>query len=119
MDKVIEENLMSDILMLPKFIHWQATVGQHPKAQQFKFVIFATEKGWMVQTIKNGPSTYRVNLPTSWWGESTEVLQQTHGLKDAVFVHKNGFIAASKTLHGALEMATLAIESSQKSRGGR
>lgn len=118
MDKVIEENLMTDILVLPKFIPWQSAVGQHPKAQQFKFVIFPTEKDWMIQTIKNGPSTYRVNLPSSWWGESAEVLQQTYGLEDAVFVHKNGFIAANKTLHGALEMAKLAIEANQSQEVG-
>ena len=56
-----------------------------------------------------GSFASRMDLPAAWAGLRDAQLAQVSGVPDAVFCHKNLFIAGARSLEGALRMAALAL----------
>lgn len=79
------------------------------------FVIHFKEnsKQWIVRAVREDPKTFknRKNFPKSWAGLRDEELQQITGVKDAIFCHRNLFLAVAKTKEGAIKLAQTAVES--------
>ncbi|RMD58252.1 MYG1 family protein, partial [Candidatus Woesearchaeota archaeon] len=48
--------------------------------------------------------------PKEWAGSDAQTLAKLTGVQDAVFCHRNLFIAAAKSKQGALKLAKLALE---------
>jgi hypothetical protein len=63
-------------------------------------------------TVPPEPGSFeqRLPLPEHWAGLQNEALAAETGVADAVFVHLRRFVAAAKTLDGALALARLAME---------
>ena len=51
----------------------------------------------------------RKDFPISWAGSKKKELQDKTGVKEAVFCHRNLFLAGAKSKKGAIELAKLAL----------
>jgi uncharacterized UPF0160 family protein len=69
--------------------------------------------GWGVKAIRNDPKTFnnRKNLPKIWAGLSDEEFVNVSGVADALFCHRQLFLAGAKSKEGAIKLAQIAVES--------
>ncbi len=67
---------------------------------------------WGVETVKNDPRAFknRKDLPKAWAGKTGAELQKAAGISDAVFCHRNLFLATAASKEGALALAKKALE---------
>jgi uncharacterized UPF0160 family protein len=76
-------------------------------------------KSYTVQATKKGggqgsTDNLRMPFPETWAGLNEGALQKASGVADAVFCHRDRFIAAAMTLQGAITMAHTTIRSQAK-----
>ncbi len=66
---------------------------------------------WHVKAVRNDPNSFknRKDLPTAWAGKRDVEFAQLTGVSDALFCHKNLFLAVAGSLDGAKKLAKLAI----------
>ncbi len=78
-------------------------------------VIFTVTPGnddkWRVEGVRQQPNSYKLrkSLPKKWAGLRDEELQAVSGVSDAVFCHRNLFMAAAKSREGAILLAQKAL----------
>lgn len=67
---------------------------------------------YQIRTVPAAAGSFasRMDLPAAWAGLRDEQLAAATGVFDAVFCHKNLFIAGARTLEGAMRTAASAIE---------
>ncbi|MFA6397375.1 MAG: MYG1 family protein [Candidatus Paceibacterota bacterium] len=79
------------------------------------FVVFPkdADNKWQILTIRDDSNSFvnRKDLPKSWGGLTGEELAQVSGVPDALFCHKNLFIATANSKEGAIKLAQIALES--------
>lgn len=70
-----------------------------------------TRDRWTVTAIPVAADSYvnRRDLPAHWAGLSDAELQAATGVEDAVFAHRNLFIAIAKSKAGAMRLAQIAL----------
>src|SRR3989344_448651 len=70
------------------------------------------EGTWRVAVVRDDIYSFenRKDLPKSWGGKLGEELALETGVSDAVFCHRNLFIAAAHSKEGAIKLAKIAIE---------
>jgi len=87
---------------------WKNVVFSHDLPVLFT-ISPAANGNWMLDTVPPEPGSFeqRLPLPARWTGMQNEALAAE---ADAVFVHLRRFVAAAKTLDGALALARLAME---------
>jgi uncharacterized UPF0160 family protein len=100
------------VLVLPQVgLPWREAVLAHrPKAL---FVVYARSGGdWGIQVVPKAVDSFeaRKDLPTSWGGKNGKDLAGLTGVPDAVFCHKQLFIASAQSQHGALRLAEQALQ---------
>lgn len=106
----VQEARGDKILVLERFVPWTNHISVRPRAL---FVVFPTANGgWNVQGVPDSPGSKstRVPFPSAWAGLVDLWLAQESGVDDAVFCHRNLFIAGAKTQAGAIALAREAIE---------
>ena len=92
---------------------WETVLSHHPEPL---YVISPSSQGnnyWKIKAVREDSEESfknRKDLPKSWVGKTGEELAKITGVNDAVFCHKAGFIAVTKSKEGALELARLAVE---------
>jgi len=99
-----------DILILDQNVPWDWAVVKHSKV---KFVVFPNEWcAWYLFTVpvELGSFIRRKNLPEAWAALGQEELSKLTGVEDAVFCHRDLFIAGAKTKEGAIALARLALK---------
>ncbi len=66
---------------------------------------------WAVETVKNDPRSFknRKDLPKVWAGKTGAELQKASGIDDAIFCHRNLFLATASSKEGALALAKKAL----------
>lgn len=66
---------------------------------------------WHVKAVRNDPNSFknRKDLPVAWAGKRDAEFAQLTGVSDALFCHKNLFLAVAGSLEGAKKLAKLAI----------
>jgi len=76
-----------------------------------KFLIYPEnhkdlDSRWRIKAIGEKSQVFknRVSLLEEWCGLRDNELQLTSGIKGAIFVHKNGFIGAARTLDDVYQM---------------
>jgi uncharacterized UPF0160 family protein len=78
------------------------------------FVVYprATNDNWGVKAVKADPKTFnnRKDFPQSWAGLRDEELQKVTGVSDAIFCHRELFLAVAKSREGAIKLAELALK---------
>ncbi len=76
------------------------------------YVIYpqGTDK-WRVKAVRNDPNSFknRKDFPVAWAGKRDAEFAQLTGVSDAIFCHKNLFLAVAGSLEGAKKLAQLAI----------
>lgn len=96
------------IIVLDTFCPWKRTAIEESTAQ---FIIYPALGGWNIQCIpiKEESFSCRKQLPKQWAGLDGKELADVTGVNDAVFCHRNRFIAKAETKEGALKLAELAV----------
>lgn len=104
-------NKSSRILVLYQGMPWQNHIQNNPQGDHILFVVYPSGDQWNVQTVPapNEPRSVRKPFPEEWGGLTGQALAEVSGVEDAVFCHRGGFIAASRSLEGAVKLARAAI----------
>ena len=98
------------IIVLENYLPWADVLRNYPEPL---FVVYqnSDKSGWHVQTVRSDPHLFesRKNLPKAWGGKRDVELQETTGVSDATFCHKNLFLCVAKTKEGAIALAEKAL----------
>lgn len=67
---------------------------------------------WSIETVRSDPRSFvnRKDLPKAWSGKRDSELAQVSGVPDAVFCHRNLFLAVANSKEGAIALAKKALE---------
>lgn len=98
------------LIVLPHNIHWQEILCP----SEALYTVFPRPDGrWAVRAVpkERGGFELKKPLPSSWSGLTQEVLSDVTEVKDAVFCHRDGFIAVAETQEGAVKLAEIALNS--------
>ncbi len=93
---------------------YQDTLSKLPEPV---YVVFKSEHAdiWKIEAIKKSPETFdsRKAFPENWRASMSDdsKLIENSGVSDALFCHRNGFLATAKTKEGAMKLAQIALES--------
>lgn len=116
-ETVLESLQDDEIIVLPKFVPWQAwAVEKWPKA---RFVVFpaTSGKGFNAQAVPlttiPGDFRNRGGFPEAWGGLRDAELAEVSGIPGAIFCHANLFLGVWDTLDHAIEAAKAAIVATQ------
>jgi uncharacterized UPF0160 family protein len=98
-----------DIIVLESYVPWERTVVDNSEAKLV--VLPARDDTWYVYTVpeKVGSFKRRMLLPIDWSGLEAGALAELTGVKDALFCHRDLFIAGAGSKEGAIAMAKLAL----------
>jgi len=91
---------------------WQALMPKDEAKDLLYAVYPGGEDSWNIVAMRSRLDSFesRKALPKSWRGLEANELQQVSGVRDAIFCHRSGFLAAAKTKEGAIALAKAAIE---------
>lgn len=72
------------------------------------------ESMWYISAVRSDNHSFknRKNFPENWGSKRDNELALESGVSDAIFCHRNLFIAAAKSKDGAIKLAKLAIDNS-------
>jgi len=67
---------------------------------------------WEIIAVRSDINSFKnkKDMPASWGGKGDEELALETGVSDAVFCHRNLFIAAARSKEGAIKLVKMAIE---------
>lgn len=105
------------IMILDKFMPWEAALPDTPAAADILYVVFpdTTESPttWRTQCVpkEKGSFSKRKPLPTRWGGLRGKDLEAACGVPDVIFCHPGLYICGTQTKDGAIRMAQLATNS--------
>lgn len=70
------------------------------------------ESMWYVSTVRSDNHSFknRKNFPENWGAKRDNELALESGVSDAIFCHRNLFIAAARSKEGAIKLAKIAID---------
>jgi uncharacterized UPF0160 family protein len=101
------------VLVMEEFIPWKDYIVEEVLCQDILLVIFPhAPTKWILHTVpisKNAPYSSRMKLPESWAGLLEGDFVNACGIVEAIFCHKQRFIAAFKNKEAALQAAALTI----------
>jgi uncharacterized UPF0160 family protein len=101
------------ILVLDEFCEWQGDVVKRP---HIIYVICPNPSNgnWSVFAAKKalgfGLENLRKPFPSAWAGLTDAALAKASGVVDAVFCHRNLFIASARSYEGAKQLAQIALD---------
>lgn len=72
----------------------------------------SVDNQWSIETVRDNPRSFanRKDLPSAWGAKRDEELALVTGVSDAVFCHKNLFLAVANSREGAIKLAKLAVQ---------
>lgn len=96
------------LVVLSEDYPWQETLARHPEPL---FVVHPQEAVWYVECVRDDPNSFinRKDLPERWAGLRGAELARVTGVADAVFAHRNLFMAVARSRDGAMALAKLAL----------
>lgn len=96
------------LVVLDADYSWKETVARFPEPL---FVAHPQDEQWFVESVRDNPHLFvnRKDLPESWAGLRDEELAKITGVSDAVFCHRNRFMAVARSREGVLALAKLAL----------
>lgn len=97
------------LIVLDGDYSWKDTLAGFPEPL---YVVHPQNDTWRLYSVRDNPNLFvnRKDLPLSWAGLRDEDLVKATGVSDAVFAHRNRFMAVAKTRDGALKLADLALK---------
>ena len=98
------------IIIFDNNYYWKDVIANYPEPL-FVIVPRKDTNTWAVVTVKVAGSQFdnRLDLPLAWAGKRDKVLADITGVEDAIFCHKERFIAGAKSKEGAIALAKLAL----------
>lgn len=117
-EKLIAQNNHQPILILDEYMPYNDALfdSEDPSAQEIKIIIFPSNRGGYnikPRTISKDSKELVVNFPSTYLGLSNDELAQVSNIKDARFVHINGFLACANTLDAAIDLANQALHNKE------
>lgn len=112
-NKAINHYKDEKVLVLEQFASWHDYVLSSSKAKEMLYIVFPSARGgYNVHVIPTafGNNNPRKPFPEKWWGLEGKQLEKACEVEGAIFCHPKGFIAAIKTLEGALKFANKAVD---------
>ncbi len=99
------------IIVLEVFHPWSAVLTAHPEPVYVVYPMYERDR-WAVWTVGKDEHTFerRKLLPEHWRGKTDGELQDATGIRDAIFVHRDGFIGGAASKDGAVALAKKALE---------
>ncbi len=96
------------LVVLERDLPWKETLARLPDPL---FVVHPQGVSWYVECVRDNPNEFknRKDLPLAWAGLRDSELAQATGVPDAVFCHRNRFMAVTRSREGALALAELAL----------
>lgn len=96
------------LVILNADLPWKETLARFPEPI---FVVHPEGAVWYLECVRDDPNSFtnRKDLPESWAGLRDEELANTTGVPDAIFCHRNRFMAVAKSREGAVALAKLAL----------
>lgn len=110
MRKAIARSNGKFIVLDPPTPPWQNTVIKTTKA---KIVVYKYSKNsWCAEAVPKIPGSFerRIFFPKKWAALEGKELIRVTGIKDAIFCHKNLFVALATSKMGAIELARKALK---------
>ena len=93
---------------------WHSWIRELTRYPEPLYVVspYNKEGKWQIRAVPVYPREFnsRKPLPETWCGLQKEDLQEVTGVKDALFAHRNGFMAVALSKEGALELAKKAAD---------
>lgn len=98
------------LVVLDGDFSWKDTLAKLPEPL---FVVHPQNGTWRLYSVRDNPHLFenRKDLPAHWAGLRDKEFANVTGVSDAIFCHRNRFMAVAKTREGALELAKLALAS--------
>lgn len=98
------------LIVLDGDFSWKDTLAKLPEPL---FVVHPQDGTWRLYCVRDNPRQFRnrKNLPESWAGLRDAKLAQMTGVGDAVFCHRNRFMAVAKSKQSAIRLAQIALSS--------
>ncbi len=107
-EEIYRSTLDKRLVVLPDDYSWKNTLAHFPEPF---FCVHPKNGGWRLSAVRDNPRLFvnRKDLPKKWAGLRDAELTRITGVPDAVFCHRNRFMAAARSKEGALALAKLAL----------
>ncbi len=98
------------LVILDEDFSWKDILAKRPEPL---YVVHPQNGTWRLYSVRDNPHLFvnRKDLPETWAGLRDAELTRVTGVRDAVFCHRNRFMAVAKSKEGAIALAKLALES--------
>ncbi len=98
------------LVILDNDYSWKDLLARFPEPL---YVAHPQDEGWRLYSVRDDPESFenRKDLPESWAGLRDAELAEATGVADAVFCHRNRFMAVTQSKEGAIALAKIALES--------
>ena len=107
--KIYDESANKEIIILPANKHWKKILIP----TETLFVISPRPDGqWGARAVPKAINSFELKspFPASWAGLKGGDLSSVSGVSDAVFCHRDRWLANAKTKEGAIALAKIALE---------
>lgn len=96
------------LVILDEDFSWKDTLARF---SELLFVVHPQNGSWRLYSVRDNPHLFknRKDLPEPWAGLRDKELSRATGVPDAVFCHRNRFMAVAQTKEGAIALAKLAL----------
>ncbi|PIQ68086.1 MAG: metal-dependent hydrolase [Candidatus Taylorbacteria bacterium CG11_big_fil_rev_8_21_14_0_20_46_11] len=96
------------LVILDEDYSWKSILAKLPEPL---YVIHPQNGTWRLCSVRDNPHQFenRKDLPEAWAGLRDEALASVTGVFDAVFCHRNRFMAVARTREGVLALAKKAL----------
>jgi uncharacterized UPF0160 family protein len=103
------------LVTLDEDFSWKDILAKYPEPL---YVVHPQNGTWRLYCVRDNPNLFknRKDLPETWAGLRDEKLTRVTGVRDAVFCHRNRFMAVAKTREDALALAKLALRANSTSK---
>lgn len=100
------------ILRLPCYLPYEQILFNHPKNNDFLFVLYPSNRGGYAAkaiAISAKDKTSRQPFPSAWAGLEKKELEEQTGVKGALFCHVNRFLITANTKDAIEQLLQLAL----------
>lgn len=96
------------LIVLNDDYSWKDMLAQFPEPL---FVVHPQNETWRLYAVRNNPHLFanRKDLPPAWAGLRDAELAKATGVPDAIFAHRNRFMAVARSKEGAIALAQRAL----------
>ena len=97
------------VIVLDGDYSWKDILAQQPEPL---YCVHPQNGAWRLYAVRDNPHQFknRKDLPAEWAGLRDAELARVTGVADAVFCHRNRFMAVARTKEGAVALAKLALK---------